>query len=413
MKAIIILGDGMSDRPVKALGNRTALQAARKPYIDEIARTGRSGVFHTIPEGMPMGSDVANLQVLGYDPGKCLTGRGALEAASLGVELQPGDVAFRLNLLTIENDRIKNHSAGHISSHEAEPMLYDLYAELNKTMGPEPFKIYKGFGFRHLLVLEQGWADTGVRCIPPHDHVGETATELYPTALSPENKKALKTAGWLTGMIQFSREFFKDHPVNARRREAGKESANSVWPWSPGNRPQMATLMELFGIRAAVISAVDLVKGIGVFAGAKIIEVPGITGLWDTNFEGKAQAALQAIEDYDMVYVHVEAPDEAAHAKDHDLKVRCIEMLDERLVRHIVEGRKRNGGGFNIAVLPDHPTFVETGAHGSEPVPVSICGPEIAPDSVQGFDEYQNAGGALGVLHGDMFMRLALGRRTE
>lgn len=406
MKSIIILGDGMSDRPVAALGGKTPLQVAHKPHIDRIAREGRTGLLTTIPKGMPHGSAVANLQVLGYDSRKTFTGRATLEAASLDISLKPEDVALRLNLISLDGDLIANHSAGHISSEEAGELVTFLNEELGCCLGERPFRIYPGTGFRQVMVLENGWADPGVDCIPPHDYFGGRVDELLPKPLNG-NLQAHHTGERLVELIHRSREILAAHPVNKKRATEGKPTADCIWPWSPGRRPEMETLTQRFGIRPAVISAVDLVKGLGKFAGADIIDVPGATGLWDTNYEGKAEAALKALDKYDLVYLHVEATDEAGHARDPELKVRCIEMLDQRLTAPILDGLDQRDMDVVVSVLPDHPTLVETGSHDDQPVPVAIRTPGSAPDKVQAYTEAQCAEGSLGLMENDTFIRHA------
>jgi 2,3-bisphosphoglycerate-independent phosphoglycerate mutase len=407
MKSIVILGDGMSDHPVKALKGKTPLQVAKKPHIDRIARDGRTGLLNTIPEGMPNGSAVANLQVLGYDSRVTFNGRGVLEAASMGVKLNQDDVAMRLNLISIDQGRIATHSAGHISSQEAAQLVQTLNKELGSGIGDQPFRIYPGTSFRHLLVFEGGWADPEIDCIPPHDRLGGKIVELLPKSLNG-NQKVSQTTARLNELITKSREILESHPVNRERIALGKPAANCIWPWSPGLRPRMDTFQQRFNIRPAVISAVDLVKGLGIYAGADIIDVPGSTGLWDTNYEGKAQAALNALENYDFIYLHVEATDEAGHARDPELKIKCIEMLDKRLVAPILEGLEKQKTETVVAILPDHPTLVETGSHSNEPVPVAIRIPGFSPDEVPSYTEANCAGGSLGVMQGDEFIRYVL-----
>ncbi|HNX51886.1 MAG TPA: cofactor-independent phosphoglycerate mutase [Thermoanaerobaculaceae bacterium] len=408
MKAIIILGDGMSDRPVARLGGRTPLQVARKPHIDRVARLGRSGLFQTIEPGWPLGSDVANLSVLGYDPLNTVKGRAVLEAAAMGVELAPEDVALRCNLVAIQDGAIKNHSAGHITTAEAAEIIRDLDAALGGGRGSRPVTFHTGVSYRHLLVLRGGWASPDVWCAPPHDHVGEEVDKLLPHP-TLETPAALATVDRLIELYACALPILAEHPVNRQRRAAGKDNADAIWTWSAGRRPTMQTLQERFGVRGAVISAVDLLRGLGRYTGLDVIEVEGATGLWDTNYEGKAQAALDAVRDHDFVYVHVEATDEAGHARDLDLKVRCIEMLDDRLVRHILAGVEERRIKAVVSVLPDHPTPVETGSHANDPVPVAVWDPRLPPDAVQGYDEAQAAAGGLGMLRGEAFIRLALG----
>jgi 2,3-bisphosphoglycerate-independent phosphoglycerate mutase len=406
MKSIIILGDGMSDHPVAALGGKTPLMVARKPHIDRIARMGRTGLFATIPEGMSNGSAVANLSVLGYDPRVCFKGRGVLEAASMNVVLKPGDVAMRCNLMTIDDaGKIKNHSAGHISNEEAHEIMADIQNALGQATGDMPLKFYPGVSYRHLLVLDESWAVPEVTCAPPHDFVGQDAVSLYPKANS---EAAAATAKKLVELHRQASEILRNHPVNLKRIADGKDPANSIWTWSPGTRPEMATLRELYNKTGAVISAVDLVQGLGVLAGMEKIVVEGATGLHDTNYEGKAAAALEALEKHDVVYVHVEATDEAGHEKNLDLKIKCIEYLDNRLVRPILEGIEERGIEATVSILPDHPTPVETGAHASDPVPFAIWDPRKKGDDVSVYDEESVKQGALGLLKGEAFFKMAI-----
>jgi 2,3-bisphosphoglycerate-independent phosphoglycerate mutase len=406
MKTIIILGDGMSDYPIEALHGQTPLQAASKPNIDRIAREGRMGLFETVPEGYPKGSEVANLSVLGYDPGKTYNGRAVLEAANMGVALGGDDVAFRLNLCCIENGLIKNHSAGHITTEEAGQIIATIDSTLGEKTGDMPVDLHTGVSYRHLLVLRGAAASPKVNCAPPHDHVGERAVDLLPAAVSDEGKP---TELKLRGLMARAGEILKDHPVNRRRISEGKDPANAVWPWSPGRKPEMETFQQRFGIRGAVISAVDLIMGLGLYAGMDVIRVEGATGLWDTNYEGKAAACVKAIQDHDLVYVHVEATDEAGHARDLALKIKCIEMLDKRLVGPILAGVEKAGIEVTVAVLPDHPTPVSTGIHAGDPVPVAIRRPGVSPDAAASFDEEQAKAGSLPFMRGADFIRLALG----
>jgi len=410
VKSVIVIGDGMSDRPIESLGGKTPLQAARKPHIDRIAREGRMGLLRTVGETGPADSAVANLAVLGYDPAASSQGRAVLEAASMGVELRPDDVAVRCNLISLEGPRddrrIKNHSAGHISNEEAAELIRALDAELGGGRGPNPVLFFPGVSYRHLLVLRGGWASPAVDCAPPHDNVGGRVADLLPRA---QDQGAAPTACRLNELYERALPILANHPVNAARRAAGKDEANSIWTWSPGHRQPLKSLAELYGVRGAVISAVDLIMGLGVCVGMDLIRVPGATGLSDTNYEGKAQACLDALADHDLVYVHVEATDEAGHARDLDLKVRCIEYLDQRLVRPILEGLTARGIEAAIAVLPDHPTPVATGQHGRDPVPVAILRPGDTPDASQCYDEEQALRGSLGMMTGLQFMR----RMTE
>jgi 2,3-bisphosphoglycerate-independent phosphoglycerate mutase len=400
MKYVIILGDGMSDYPVARLGGKTPLQVARHPHMDRIAREGRCGLFKTIEDDMPTGSEAANLSVLGYNPREVLQGRGVLEAASMGVDIGPDDMAMRCNLICLFDDgRIKNHSAGHISSAESDEILKTLQREI----GAPGLNFYTGVSYRHLFVGKG--LDPRLACTPPHDHPNEPAEPLL---IRPTVPVAKATADLLNDLTRRSWRILQDHPVNQRRRAAGKDSGNSIWLWSPGKRPKMWTFPDRFGVHGAVISAVDLIRGIAVYAGLEIIKVPGATGLHDTNYEGKADAALAALKRTDFVYVHVEAPDEAGHEGNLELKIKTIEDLDARLVSRILAGIDPKE--TVVAVLPDHPTPVEKRIHVRDAVPFAICDLRQQPDSVQHYDENACAAGSFGTVHGDAFIRAVFGK---
>lgn len=396
MKTIIILGDGMADEPIAALGGKTPLQAANKPYIDMLAAKGKSGELDTIPLGFKPGSEIANLSVLGYDVPKVFEGRGSLEAASMGVDILPGEMAMRCNLICIEDGKIKNHSAGHISSEEAAELIRYLDDKLND--GTVSF--YPGVSYRHLLKMKGG--NKHLDCTAPHDVLG---TPFEDVLINPVEPEAKETANYLNNLILKSQDLLKDHPVNKKRIVEGKDPANSIWPWSPGYRPQMQTLQELFGIKSgSVISAVDLIMGIGVYAGLKTIHVEGATGLYDTNYEGKAQAALDALKKDDFVYLHIEASDEAGHEGDYKLKTKTIEYLDQRVVKTIYEGTKDWDEPVTIAVLPDHPTPCAIRTHTNKPIPFLIYRSNGSADSVQVYDEFESPKGVYGLIKGREFM---------
>ena len=329
MKTLIILGDGMADEPIAELGGKTPLQYADTPAMDTLARLGVTGRLKTVADGFHPGSEVANMAVLGYDLPTVYEGRGVLEAASMGVELQPGDMAMRCNLVCLEGDLLKNHSAGHIKTEEADLLIQTLDAEL----GSERIRFYTGVSYRHLLVIKGG--DKRLVCTPPHD----IPMQPYrPNLIRAEVSEAEETATLLNQLIERSQEVLKNHPVNIKRIQEGHDPANSIWPWSPGVRPAMQTLKSLYGIQqSSVISAVDLIRGIGVYAGMKVIHVEGATGLYDTNYEGKAAAALEALKTDDLVYLHVEASDEAGHEGDVRLKIQTIEDLDHRIVGPVLQ----------------------------------------------------------------------------
>ena len=398
MKRIIILGDGMADEPIAALGGKTPLQAAHKPTIDKLAQLGKNGVFSTVPDGFKPGSEIANMTVLGYDVRTEFEGRGSLEAASIGVAIQPGEMAMRCNIICVENGNIKNHSAGHISNEEAK-ILIDY---LQEKLGDDVFTFHNGISYRHLLVMKGG--DKRINCTPPHDVPGTPVKDVMVEALVPE---AAETARLLNELTLKSQELLKDHPVNLKRIAAGKDPANSIWVWSPGYKPSMQTLAQKVGIKSgAVISAVDLIKGIGIYAGLESIEVEGATGLFDTNYEGKAQAAIDALKTNDFVFLHVEASDEAGHEGDVDLKVKTIEYLDSRIVKPIYDAVSAWDEPVTIAILPDHPTPCAIKTHTNAPVPFIIYNPTQAGDSVQVYDEQAAQQGAYGHVSDNEFMQL-------
>ena len=397
MKHIIILGDGMADWPSASLGHRTLLQNACTPNMDKLARMGRTGRLITVAEGFHPGSEVANMSVMGYDLPKVYEGRGPLEAASIGVDLQPGDMAMRCNIVCIEGDILKNHSAGHITTEEADVLV----KYLQEHLGNERVQFHTGVQYRHLLVIKGG--NKYVDCTPPHDVPLQPFRPLMVKASAPE---AQDTADLLNDLIWKSQELLKNHPINLKRMAEGKDPANSIWPWSPGYRPQMEPLSVMYPSiqKGSVISAVDLINGIGVYAGLRRIPVEGATGLYDTNYENKVSAALEALKDEDLVYLHIEASDEAGHEGNFDLKQLTIENLDKRVVGPIYEAVKDWDEPVAIAVLPDHPTPCELRTHTSEAVPFLIYYPGIEPDGVQTFDEESCKEGIYGVMKENEFM---------
>ena len=397
MKHIIILGDGMADWAVPALGNKTLLQYAETPYMDLLARVGRTGMLKTVADGFHPGSEVANMSVMGYDLYKVYEGRGVLEAASIGVELEPGDMAMRCNIICVEGETLKNHSAGHITTDEAD----ELIQFLNQHLATERIHFYTGVQYRHLLVIKGG--DKRVSCVPPHDIPMQPFRQNMVKADCPE---AQSTAELLNTLILKSQELLATHPVNLKRVAEGKDPANSIWPWSPGYRPKMELLSQKYPLirSGAVITAVDLIRGIGHYAGLKCIDVEGATGLYTTNYEGKAQVAIAALKENDFVYLHVEASDEAGHEGNIDLKLKTIEYLDKRAIGPIYEAVKNWDEPVAIAVLPDHPTPCEHRTHTAEPVPFLIYYPGIESDEVQCYDEVACRQGGYGTLEKDQFM---------
>ena len=397
MKYLIILGDGIADEPIAKLGNKTPLQAAHIPTIDKIASLGQTGMLYTIPEGFLPGSEIANLSVLGYDVAKVFEGRGSLEAASMGIPVHEGEMAMRCNLICIENGNIKNHSAGHISTEEAS----ELISFLNEKLSNDIVKFYPGVSYRHLLIMKGG--NKKIICTPPHDVPGTPFRDVLIKEAVPEAKE---TTDFLNNLILRSQELLENHPVNLKRKAEGKDPANSIWLWSPGYKPQMKTMPEIFGFKSgAVISAVDLIKGIGVYAGLKPIEVEGATGLYDTNYEGKVQAAIEALRENDFVYLHIEASDEAGHEGDVELKVKTIEFLENRIVKPIFEELEKWNEPVAIAILPDHPTPCALRTHTANPVPFIIYKKGMKPDSVEVYDEFSVQKGAFGYLKGAEFIQ--------
>lgn len=410
MKHIIILGDGMADWPVKSLGNKTLLQVAHTPYMDKLARMGRTGRLVTVANGFHPGSEVANMSVMGYNLPKVYEGRGPLEAASIGVDLKPGEMAMRCNIICIEGDLLKNHSAGHITTPEADILV----KYLQEKLGNERVHFYTGVQYRHLLVIKGG--DKRIDCTPPHDVPLKPYRPLMVKPMpgtehitQPEGGAELtpqQTADLINDLIVRSQKLLENHPLNLKRKAEGKDPANSIWPWSPGYRPQMEPLAVKYPQirKGSVISAVDLINGIGYYAGLRRLTVEGATGLYDTNYENKAAAALEALKTDDFVYLHVEASDEAGHEGDVDLKIRTIENLDSRAIGPIYEAVKDWDEPVAIAVLPDHPTPCKLRTHTAEPVPFLIWYPGIEPDKVQTFDEVAACSGAYGLMKEDEFM---------
>ncbi len=380
MKFIVILGDGMADRPLEYLDGKTPLQAAHTPNMDIVASKGRNGLAITVPEGMPPGSDVANLSIMGYDPHKYYTGRAPLEAAAMGVRLSEDDIAFRCNLVTVENGIMKDYSAGHITSDEGRELIRAL-----KPLMPAQ-RLYAGVSYRNLLILKAG---AKAVCTPPHDITDRPIDDYLPRG---------KDSELLIGLMEAAKPLLAVHPVNLRRISEGMRPANMIWLWGQGPAPAMPTFQEKFGLTGAMISAVDLLKGIGVYAGLEVIDVPGATGTIDTNYAGKVKAALEALKRVDFVYLHIEAPDEAAHEGDLELKIKALEIFDQKVVGPLIEGLKARGDDWRVLLLPDHATPIEIKTHSHDPVPFAIMGKGIKPDSVQSFDEDAAKQGGYGVV---------------
>ncbi|WNY23723.1 2,3-bisphosphoglycerate-independent phosphoglycerate mutase [Methanimicrococcus hongohii] len=407
----------MADLPIPELDGKTILQAVSKPSIDYLAKHGRTGLAVTVPEGYPPGSDVANMSIFGYDPAVYYTGRSPLEALSMGVSLQGNDLAFRTNLITIGNADgtvgadgpaladayIVDYSGGHISSEEAE----ELIKAVDKELGTDRFKFYPGISYRHLLVAQENYGK-GLTFTPPHDITGKKASDYFPKADArcaddSENEKDVentKAAQTYLDMMAASYNVLKDHPVNKKRASVGKLPANCIWFWGQGNAPKFESFEKLHHKTGAVISAVDLLKGIGICAGLDVIEVEGATGFLDTNYKGKADAAIEALKTKDFVFVHIEAPDECGHIGDYKKKMQAVLDLDSKIVAPLLEYAKSLDEPCQILLMPDHPTPVALKTHTSDPIPFALYDTrENNADNVSVFDEDAVIEGSLGKVY--------------
>ena len=400
----MVVGDGMADYPVPELGNKTPLQVANKPNMDAIAAKGRNGVIKNVPDDMTPGSETAILSLLGYDPHLYCTGRGPLEAPARGIKLRKNDAAFRCNLITEKDGLLDDYSAGHITTGEAEQLIEAVRKAFGK---PGKIEFYSGLDYRHFLILRDVPNSHKIECTPPHDVIGEKISAVLPKASSEEVGEVVAT---LREMIQRSKDVLGFHPINVARVEAGKRPGNMIWPWGGGPKPSMPSFKKKYGLKAAVVSAVDLVKGIGSYAGMQVINVPGATGLSNTNYEGKADATLKALESKEFVFVLVEAPDEAGHIRDWALKVKTIEDIDRRLLGRILEGSKQP---YAIAVLPDHPTPIAVGTHTRDAVPFTICFPLVVSDGVKKFDEFSAKKGSYGLVTDESLLSLFISSTSQ
>ncbi|OKZ28313.1 MAG: cofactor-independent phosphoglycerate mutase [Prevotella sp. AG:487_50_53] len=408
MKHIIILGDGMADHPVGRLGGKTLLQYADTPYMDMLAKNGRTGRLITIPEGFQPGSEVANTAILGYDLNEVYEGRGPLEAASIGYDMRADDMAMRCNIITLADGRIKNHHGGHLTTEQSDILI----KYLDRQLGNEDIKFITGIQYRHLLIIRGG--NKHIVCAPPHDHPEEEWRQLmvrpehgWENRRDGDRMTAQQTADIINTLILKSQQLLEQHPFNKERAAQQKDAANSIWPWSGGYRPKMDTLQQMYPQikEGDVISAVDLIRGIGRYAGLNRVTVEGMTGLADTNYENKAQAAIDMLRQHDFVYLHVEASDEAGHDGDLELKLKTIENLDRRIVKPVYEEVSTwTDTPVCIAILPDHPTPVELRIHVAEPVPFIIWHPGITPDGVETYDEVSCVSGSYGLLRLEEFM---------
>ena len=377
MKYIVMLGDGMADYPMEALGGKTPLEVAKKPNIDRLARGGRLGMVKTVPDGLKPGSDVANLSAMGYDPLKCYTGRSPLEAVSIGIQMDDTDVAFRCNLVTLSDDAeyaektMVDYSSGEITTAEAA----ELIRAVDEAFRTDEILFYPGISYRHCMIWHQG--PDGLNLTPPHDISDRKITEYL-----PQNPVILD-------LMKRSYEILKDHPINQDRMARGLNPANSIWLWGEGTRPRVTGFEAAYGVKASVISAVDLIKGIGLCAGMKVIEVEGATGNIDTNFKGKGEAALKTLLDgQDLVYIHVEAPDECGHHGDLEGKIQAIERIDQDIVGPLLKGLEEAGEDYSILVMPDHPTPISIKTHISDPIPYLLyCSTDVTDSGIDTYTE--------------------------
>ena len=397
-KALIFLADGMADEPLAELGGKTPVEAANTPYMDAIAAAGACGTFLTLPEGLPTSSDVANMSVMGFDPQRCYPGRGPIEAVSQGIELGPDDVAWRCNLVTVIDDVLTDYSAGHIDNVVSCQIMEDLQAEF----GSEKVSFYPGVSYRNLMVLHGREFSPAVDYFKPDSSQGMPLEELQLTPIDA-SEEAVYTVSFIEDLSTRITEFLAEHPLNK-----GKDSpASHIWPWSPGHKPNIPAFSKIYdGKTGAVISAVDVIQGIGLCTDMEVIKVPGATGFIDTNYAGKAAAAIEAIKRHDFVYLHVEAIDECSHMGDLKLKMQAIEDFDAKIIKPVMEALE--GQGIRFALLPDHPVPIKLRAHTRTPVPLAVCGNGIDVDNVNIYNEISTQSGSLGLLHGDQLMHLLL-----
>jgi len=391
-KYVVIVPDGAADEPLEQFDNKTILQAAEIPNMDKIATSGRQGMVRTVPEKMHPGSDVAQMSLFGYDPQKYYTGRASLEVAAQNIQLDEDDWIFRCNLVTIVDSKMTDHSAGHISSKEAAKLI----DELNEQLGSDRLRFYKGVSYRHLLLFKG--LDFDVETYPPHDFIGTNIEKILPRG---------KGAELLIDLMARSQRLFANHDINKVRKDLGENQVSSIWLWGQGQKTQMESFKYRFGIRGAAITAVDLIKGLAKLIGFDLINVPGATGYVDTNYEGKASAAIKALENHDLVFVHIEGPDEAGHSCNAPLKKKAVALIDKHIVGPVLEALKKYDN-WRILVAPDHPTFIRDGAHSSEPVPFAMAGTDVRGVLQTTFSEANAAKSSLKIDNGFELMEYFL-----
>lgn len=394
MKYVMLIPDGAADLPVDDLGGKTPLEAANTPFLDMIAREGIGGTVRTIPSGIGTGSDVASLSLLGYDPRKYYTGRGPLEAAYHGIDLKKGQIAYRCNLITEKDGKLYDYSSGHITSDEAALLI----KAIDDALGTDKIQFHPGVSYRHLMILKEGGSEE-TKCYPPHDVLGKPIEDVMPSGFGSKI---------LIDLIKRSPEVLEKHEVNEKRIAAGKNPANMIWPWGQGGPPHLSTFKDRFGIEGSVITAVDVIKGIGVYSGLDVINVNGATGYYDTNYEEKAAAALASLKMKDFVFVHVEAPDEAGHEGNPEAKVKALEDFDGRTVRLIMESLPEFGD-YRVLVVPDHATPCSLRTHDPAPVPFAIYSSNGKTDGMPAFDEKSaNGQGSVHLKHGEELIHLLI-----
>jgi 2,3-bisphosphoglycerate-independent phosphoglycerate mutase len=391
-KYVIIVPDGAADEPLEQFGNKTAFQAAQIPNMDKISMQGKQGIVRTVPAGLEPGSDVAQMSLLGYDPMTYYSGRAPIEAVARDIQLSMTDWVFRCNMVTIADGKMADHSAGHLSTEEGAKLI----ADLQKQFGTDAIKFYAGVSYRHLLVFKN--TDFDVRTYPPHDHIGTAVEKILPRG---------KGAELLIDLIARSQQMFADHDINKVRRDLGENEVSSIWLWGQGKKASMESFNKKYGLIGATITAVDLVKGLSKLIGFDLIDVPGATGFIDTNYKGKADAAINALEKYDIVFVHIEAPDEASHSGNVEMKIKAIENIDKLIVGPVLEALQKFES-WRIMVLPDHPTPVKGGAHSGEPVPFAMAGTGVTGVLHEEFSEANAANGGLKIENGFELMEYFL-----